>query len=747
MIKLITQNKLKSAIASFICIASLNAHAQCIYFKKVVTGSESRHSLGIKTDGTLWSWGNNQYGQLGDGTIGGEVAEPEQISTATNWKAIATGIDHSLAITNDGKLWAWGYDYNGQLGDGSSGDPSRSVLTPELITTSDSNWVTIASCGYNSFGITADGKLWAWGSGLLLYSFANAFNVPTQVGSDSDWAAIGDGDISYVAIKKNGTLWGWGRNGDGEAGDSTTSDNEYTPVEIDSSHNWMSVASGYRHTLALKKDGSLWAWGQNNEGELGNGTTIDGTDGPKQTGTQKWMAIGAGYSHSLGITPDGRRWAWGQNSYGNFGNDSSLLFQNQLTPALTDSSTNWATVYGGVGFSLNLSADGADWNSGDNDYEELGDGTNTPRVTLVKAGTPAVYPALATSGSSDVEYQRGFSYYAINCSDVITEVFKSGANPIHANTTAKVWIDATVQLNSNNEPFIQRHYEIHPANNDTTATGTVYLYFTQAEFTAYNASPKVVDGMYPMLPIDSTDNAVFRSNLRIERILAVSNNGSGNLNTYNGKAVLIMPSAVQWLNGRWQATFDVTGFGGFFATTAAILLPVNWLSVSGMLNSYNQAVINWKVNEQNTAKYGVEKSYDGILFNSIAVIISKGNGVNNYEYLDDLKVTGSLFYRIKQADKDGKFNYSKVIPLKNNSANITLTLFPNPAVDVINLQTNMPGIVSVVLSDLAGRILIVKQVQPGIASLVLNVSTLAKGIYQIKIINGANTTVTRFVKK
>lgn len=128
-------------------------------------------------------------------------------------------------------------------------------------------------------------------------------NTPRQVGSDTDWTMVTTGSTHFIAVKKDSTLWGWGRNGEGEAGDSSTIGNDFTPpVEIDSNHNWIAVVAGANHTIALQKDSSLWSWGENTFGQLGNGTTSNGLKGPKQVGTQKYISIGAGNAFSVALS-------------------------------------------------------------------------------------------------------------------------------------------------------------------------------------------------------------------------------------------------------------------------------------------------------------------------------------------------------------------------------------------------------------------------------------------------------------
>jgi alpha-tubulin suppressor-like RCC1 family protein len=343
------------------------------------------HSVALKSDGTLWAWGNNSNGQLGDGTTT-DHHTPEQIGSDTNWVAVAVGSQsyHTVALKADGTLWAWGLNSIGQLGDGTATDQHA----PEQIG-SDTNWVAVTVGNGHTMALKADGTLWGWGAngaGELGDGTTTSTASPEQIGSDTNWVAVAAGVSHTMALKADGTLWGWGGNGLGQLGDGTTTERD-APVQIGSDTTWVAVRAGQSHTLGLKADGSLWAWGVNLNGELGDGTTTE-QHAPVQIGFDTdWAAVAAGGVHTLAIKSHGTLWAWGDNALGQLGDGTTT---EQHAPEQIGSDTTWVAVAGGHFHSLGLKADGTLWAWGENIYGQLGDGTTTEQdapVPVVLANT------------------------------------------------------------------------------------------------------------------------------------------------------------------------------------------------------------------------------------------------------------------------------------------------------------------------------------------------------------------------
>ncbi|MDO7854505.1 RCC1 domain-containing protein, partial [Hymenobacter convexus] len=276
------------------------------------------HSLSIHPDGTLWAWGNNASGQLGNGAIGGINPTPTQVGTATNWASVSAGSVHTLAVRTDGTLWAWGSNSNGQLGTGGG-----SSATPVQVGAA-TNWASVSAGSVHSLAVRTDGTLWAWGnnaSGQLGTGGGNGNNpTPTQVGAATSWASVSAGANHSLAVRTDGTLWAWGNNASGQLGNNAIGGSSATPVQVGADTNWASVSAGSNHSLAVGTDGALWAWGSNSNGQLGNGTVGASYSIRRQVGTAtNWASVSAGNAHTLAVRTDGTLWAWGTNASGQLG--------------------------------------------------------------------------------------------------------------------------------------------------------------------------------------------------------------------------------------------------------------------------------------------------------------------------------------------------------------------------------------------------------------------------------------------
>jgi alpha-tubulin suppressor-like RCC1 family protein len=335
----------------------------------------SFHTMLLKTGGTLWAWGDNTSGQLGDSTTTNKSSST-QVGTETDWTAVKGGYaPQTVAIKSNGTLWAWGNNSGGQLGDGTTVSKS----SPTQVETA-TNWSTISAGDSHTVAIKTDGTLWAWGNngyGQLGNGTTTQQYSPIQIGTATNWSAVAAGQFHTVAIKTDGTLWAWGWNLSGQLGDGTIADKP-SPIQIGTAVNWSYVAAGYAHTIALRSDGTLWAWGLNSNGQLGDSSTT-AIFSPKKVGTgSSWSVVASGDSHIIAIMSDGTLWTCGKNDNGQLG-DGTTTQKNDLTKI--GSATSWTAIAGGARHTVALQSDGTVWAWGDNSKGQLGDGTTTNRLS------------------------------------------------------------------------------------------------------------------------------------------------------------------------------------------------------------------------------------------------------------------------------------------------------------------------------------------------------------------------------
>jgi alpha-tubulin suppressor-like RCC1 family protein len=331
----------------------------------VATGTQ--HSLALKADGTAWAWGFSSYGQVGDGTT---VDHPTPVQIMSEVMAIAGGGNQSFAVKQDNSLWAWGWNYSGQLGDGTR----TSRLTPVEIMTEVKE---VAASDSHTVALKTDGSLWEWGGGWRFQL------IPVQVLTDV--AAVAAGYASTFALRTDGSLWAWGTNESGQLGDGTTTPRE-SPVQVMS--EVAAVAAGFSSTFALKTDGSLWAWGANTFGQIGDGTNTN-----RSTPVQVLSGVAAmagDYYHTIAFRTNGSLWAWGYNSIGQLGDGTTV---NRLDPVPVPAfPPTSAPDFAVTNITLNPSA-------------PLANGTFSASITVKNRGTAAGTPGTLEVWANQPEVQ------------------------------------------------------------------------------------------------------------------------------------------------------------------------------------------------------------------------------------------------------------------------------------------------------------------------------------------------------
>ncbi|MBI4930638.1 MAG: PKD domain-containing protein [Bacteroidetes bacterium] len=364
----------------FVAITLLPVYS---FAQKIAAGDV--HSMKLCSDGTVMAWGYNGSGQLGDGTTTNSNI-PVQVSGLTGITSIETGFQQSLALKNNGTVWAWGWNAYGQLGDGTTTDRTTPVQVIGLTGISfiaSAVAPAVAGGGYHSMALKNDGTVWAWGyngDGALGDGTNTDRLTPVQVSGLTGIIAISTEAYHSLALKNDGTVWAWGRNTYGALGDGTTT-NSNIPVQVSGLTGVTSVKGGGYFSLALQTDGTVWAWGYNLEGQLGDGTAINRTTPVQVSGLTGVAAVNGGDYHSLALKNDGTIWTWGRNSNGQLGDGTTT---NRTTPVQVSGLTGIAAIAAGWLHSAALKNDGTMWAWGWNFYGQLGDGTTTDRTTPVQ---------------------------------------------------------------------------------------------------------------------------------------------------------------------------------------------------------------------------------------------------------------------------------------------------------------------------------------------------------------------------
>jgi len=360
----------------------------------------------IMPDGTLWVWEERE------GLSRRSV--PVQIGTDTDWVSVSVGFS-MVALKSDGSLWAWGQEYwayrgqewenwkylereHGGYGEPFDFPPLDKIFANPIQVGTSTEWASVAASSSHVVAVKTDGTLWAWGANWFGQlgngevderGWEHRILEPIQIGTDTDWARVVPHSLGTMALKTDGTLWAWGlvRSwfGDGRSGDRYTPP-QTTPLQIGTDTDWVSISSQGEHTVAIKTDGSLWAWGNNWFGQIGNGTGGGGWASgdevltPVQIGTDTdWVAASAGGADTFALKSDGSLWAWGNNPRDWLGVDS--LDEIIVTPMQVGTDTDW--INAAIGFNrAALRADGSLW-SWDREQDENGYPANGVRLVMI----------------------------------------------------------------------------------------------------------------------------------------------------------------------------------------------------------------------------------------------------------------------------------------------------------------------------------------------------------------------------
>ena len=295
----------------------------------------------IRTDGALWCWGE-AFDASSPGLSWTEIAP------RTRWAEVENAWFHSCGIRTDRTLWCWGWNHTGAFGIGvTTGaglpgevfDPGTVIPAQEI---SRSRWLDVAPGRWFTCAIRVDGTLWCWGDNRFgqvgqghVSDYQNGYGSPMRVGTATDWKQVASAGDSACGVRTGGTLWCWGANNHGQIGDGTTT-TRLVPTQVGTDTGWLSVSTGRTSACALRTGGQLWCWGNNESGQIGDGTTTTRLV-PTQVGKGvTWTTVDVGTSHACGLSGD-RLWCWGADYRGPSGGPT-------MTPTRVDTDFAWTMV-------------------------------------------------------------------------------------------------------------------------------------------------------------------------------------------------------------------------------------------------------------------------------------------------------------------------------------------------------------------------------------------------------------------
>lgn len=368
-----------------------------------------RHSCGLQSDGSAWCWGYDSQQQLGNGATSADQPSPVAVTGGSVWKAISNGIGHSCGIKSDDTIWCWGENSSGELGTGATG----AAQADPVALSGGGTWKQVSAGLTATCGIKTDDTAWCWGSdisGKLGNGAAGNATAPAQVTGGGTWKNISMGFYNACGIKSDDTLWCWGDDGSGQLGNGATTGAQPDPVAVTGGATWKSVSVSYFYACGIKSDNSAWCWGYDAQHQLGNGaSTASQPDPVAVNGGHTWKKISAGYQTACGIKSDNTAWCWGTDATFMIGNGAITGFQD--SPAMVIGGSLWQDISAADGnpgtHVCGLTTSGIALCWGTNTFGQLGIGSPsyslTPQTTV--CGAPYGNPGAIRYNSTENRLQ------------------------------------------------------------------------------------------------------------------------------------------------------------------------------------------------------------------------------------------------------------------------------------------------------------------------------------------------------
>jgi alpha-tubulin suppressor-like RCC1 family protein len=683
-------------------------------YTQVAAGSV--HGLGLRADGTLWAWGNNQAGQLGTTANSSPIdatPTPRRVGAATDtYTQIAAGALHSLGLRANGSLLTWGSNQYGQLGNAANSGVYAINATPVPVGSAADRYAQVAAGGNHSLGLRADGALWAWGSndaGQLGTATSSSLNnpAPTATGTALPTRSTAAGATFGLAVRADGTLWAWGNNADGQLGfDPTTTPSTARALQVGTDRDWVMVATGDAHSLALKADGSLWAWGNNNNSQLGNpaNQTTSSATPTQVAGT--YTRVAAGPEHSLGLRADGSLWAWGSNQAGQLGASPDLF--SSATPLQVPGA--YTRMSGGFYFSTGLRADGSLWAWGYNYYGQLGNPTDNEVGVPTRNTTPTqvagTWKQAVTGNSHTMALQADGSLWAWG-NNRFGQLGTATNNGTEKATPTPTQVAGTfTQLAAG---------QFHSLA--LKADGTLWTW-------GYNYAGQLGNGSQVTTVFAPTQEATLGTGW-----VTLATGPRADFSLVRTASGLTFASTGNGFYGQLGdgTTTNATRFDRLSPLTNFQPLPVVLTRFSARRAGPALVQLTWATaSEKDNTGFGIERATDGVRFQRLAFVGGAGSSLAAHAYAYADPHPAAAYYRLAQTDADGTVHYSPVqyVSGGEGDAPAALLLVPNPAHGPVQVL-GQPAGTPLTLYNSLGQL-----VRP--AATRLDVAGLPAGVYVVR---------------
>lgn len=528
------------------------------------------------------------------------------------------------------------------------------------------------------------------------------------------WKYIAGNGTHTLGIKTDSTLWAWGYNDYGQLGNGSNAYG-YAPTKVGSASGWQVVAAGYDHSLGIK-DGMLWAWGSNFAGELGNGS-YNSVSSPEQIGTNvNWVFVSCGLDFSTALNKDGTIWAWGGNNYEQLGDGT---FSHKKIPTQVGTGTDWQSIAAGDNFCLAIKNDGTLWGWGDNEYGTLGIGNLVSiKIIPIQIGTDNDWKTVSAGASHSLALKNDGTIWGWGSN----RFQQLGITPVTTQYTP-------TRISSDNDWQSIAAGGIHSIALKTN--GTLWSWGGNNYGQLGSGVPYNIVGDYPGKINNATDWKSIFGALR-----------------YTQYAIKI--DSTLW---GWGAAIPIAN-GPLSRSSVPVQifcgnsLPIILTYFTGQKQE-TRVLFNWQTaTEQNNKEFQIERRTDGTNFEKIGIVESKNNiAGSSYTYVDAYPLSGNNYYRLKSVDIDEKYSYSNIVEITFNLALNQVIIFPNPAKDILKIQSNLKGEkLYITITDLAGR-KILQTARQNNPLLEIPAYNLKAGFYLLKVSDGVNFVSKKIIKE